>query len=159
TPAPGQPYLPPRRTTGVSSGLNPLTVDFELRRGVLLRGRVTDKATGQPVAARVEYLAFEDNPGLKAGDVLRGLSFGTPTAPDGPVTRVGLPGRGLLAAKATYKESYGDRKRYLLDVGADKIKGPIITHLGPWWPTQFNTLVEINPAPGAGSVRQDITLD
>src|SRR5262249_17351756 len=40
TPAAGQPYLPPPRTTaGVSPGLEPLRVDFALKRGVLIRGR------------------------------------------------------------------------------------------------------------------------
>src|SRR5262249_1564256 len=82
TPAAGQPYLPPpRKTAGVSSGLDPLTVNFEMQRGVLIRGRVTDKATGQPVPAVVEYFAFEDNPHYKEGGVLWGLSFQTRTSP------------------------------------------------------------------------------
>jgi RNA polymerase sigma factor (sigma-70 family) len=160
TPAPGQPYLPPeRKTTGVSAGLDPLRVDFELKRGVLIRGRVTDKETGQPLWARVEYFAFADNPHLKQGGALHGLSFQTRTTPDGSFTLVALPGRGLVAARAAYKETYSDRKRYLINVGADKIKGPIITHLGPWLHWQFNTVVEISPARNAESIRQDIALD
>jgi RNA polymerase sigma factor (sigma-70 family) len=159
TPAAGQPYLPPeRKTAGVSSGLDPLTVDFELKRGVLIRGRVTDKETGQPMAARVEYFAFEDNPQFQKGGVLWGLSFHTPTAPDGSFTLVALPGRGLLAAKASYMDGYQEKKPYLMDVGAANIKGPIRTHLGPWTAMQFNTVVEINPARDAESIHQDIAI-
>lgn len=159
TPAAGQPYLPPeRKTAGVSFGLDPLKVDFELKRGVLIRGRVTDKDTGQPVAARVEYFAFEDNPQFQEGGVLRGLSFHTPTTPDGSFTLVGLPGRGLLAAKSTYQERYQEKKRYLMDVGVSSIKGPIRTHLGRWSAMQFNTVVEIDPARDAESIHQDIAL-
>jgi RNA polymerase sigma factor (sigma-70 family) len=159
TPAAGQPYLPPeRKTAGVSSGLDPLRVDFKLKRGVLIRGRVTDKETGQPVAARVEYFAFADNPHFQARGVLWGLSFHTPTAPDGSFTLVGLPGRGLLAAKSTYLEGFEEGKRYLMDVGVANIKGPIQTHLGPWLAMQFNTVVEINPARDAESIHQDLAL-
>jgi RNA polymerase sigma factor (sigma-70 family) len=159
TPAAGQPYLPPeRKSAGVSSGLDPLRVDFELKRGVLIRGRVTDQETGLSVAARVEYFAFADNPHYQAGGVLWGLSFHTPTAPDGSFTLVGLPGRGLLAAKSTYLEGFEEQKPYLKDVGAANIKGPIQTHLGPWMVMQFNTVVEINPAQDAESIHQDIAL-
>jgi RNA polymerase sigma factor (sigma-70 family) len=159
TPAAGQPYLPPeRKTAGVSSGLDPLRVDFELKRGVLIRGRVTDKETGQPMAARVEYFAFADNPQFQEGGVLWGLSFHTPTAPDGSFTLVGLPGRGLLAAKSSYMEGYQEKKPYLMDVGAANIKGPIRTHLGPWISMQFNTVVEVNPARDAESIHQDLAL-
>ncbi len=159
TPAAGQPYLPPERATaGVSSGTDPLRVDFALKRGVLIRGRVTDKVTGQPVAARVEYMAFEDNPHLKGGGVLRGVAYQVRTNPNGSFTIAGLPGRGLLAAKATYKEmeGYHPNSRYLLDVGADKIKGQVVTH-GPWPARQFHAVVEIDPAQGK-ALRQDIVL-
>jgi RNA polymerase sigma factor (sigma-70 family) len=160
TPAPGQPYLPPpRKTMGVSSGVNPLTVDFQMKRGVLIRGRVTDKDTGQPVPAVVEYFTSEDNPHYKKEEVLWGLSFQTRTAQDGSYTLVGLPGRGLLATKASYGENFGYENSYRRGVGADKIKEPILTHLDRLYPVFFNTLVEINPARGAASIRQDLALD
>src|SRR5207248_10123264 len=118
TPAPGQPYLPPpRKTIGRSSGLDPLTVDFEMSRGVLIRGRVTDKKTGQPVPAVVEYFVIEDNPHYKKEETLWGLSFHTRTAPDGSYTLVALPGRGLVAAKASYGDNFGYENSYLRGVG------------------------------------------
>ena len=42
----------------------PFTFDIALKRGVLVRGRLTDKATGKPVRGHVEYYAFQDNPHL-----------------------------------------------------------------------------------------------
>lgn len=55
-PAVGQPYLLPerKRAAGLSSVLDPLRVDFELKSHMLIRRCVTDKETGQPVAARQE---------------------------------------------------------------------------------------------------------
>src|SRR5262249_53150911 len=44
-PAPGQPYLPAARSREGGPGLGPVTMDFALKRGVLIRGRVTNKAT------------------------------------------------------------------------------------------------------------------
>ena len=35
-----------------------------LKRGVLVRGRLTDKATGKPVTGYMETTAFADNPHL-----------------------------------------------------------------------------------------------
>jgi RNA polymerase sigma factor (sigma-70 family) len=44
-------------------GLGALTCDIELVRGLTVRGRVTDKDTGKPVAAaRVEYIPLGGNP-------------------------------------------------------------------------------------------------
>ena len=42
----------------------PFTFDIALKRGVLVRGRLTDKATGRPLRGSVIYHAFADNPHL-----------------------------------------------------------------------------------------------
>jgi RNA polymerase sigma factor (sigma-70 family) len=151
--AAGQPYLPTRKTAGLSPGLDPITVDFELTRGVTIRGHVTDRETGRPVAALVEYFAFADNPHLEGAGIHGTNRVQARTAADGSFTLVGLPGQGLLAARATY----GFEPRYLMDVGADKIKGEL--HLGSWRAKQFNTVVEISPAEDAEAVVQDVALD
>src|SRR5206468_12015452 len=44
-----QGYLPISRQVDDRDGLQPITVDFELLRGVVVQGRLTDKKTGQPV--------------------------------------------------------------------------------------------------------------
>ena len=42
-----------------------MTVDVELRRGVWIEGKITDKTTGQPVRGAVEYFALSGNPNLR----------------------------------------------------------------------------------------------
>ncbi len=159
-PGPGQPYLPATRTLRAAPGLGPVTADFGLKRGVLIRGRVTDRETGRPVAALVRYGAFVDNPEARA---LRDCEYiEVRTADDGSFTLLGLPGRGLLAAKAADLEQEG---RYVMAAGADRIKGPLFgednynTEPSAIDPREFNTLAEINPAGGAGSVVRDLVLD
>jgi hypothetical protein len=162
-PAPGQPYLPAAKTRRTDPGLDPVTVDFTLKRAVLIRGRVTDKATGRPVAALVRYGAFVDNPHLKEAPGFRTSDHDmVRTAEDGSFTLVGLPGRGLLAAKAADREEEG---RYVTGAGADEIQGPrygadhFNTEPGPCNPYEFNTLAEVNPAKDAGSIVRDLVLD
>ena len=46
-------------------GLEPLTVDFEMERGVAIRGKLLDKATGKPVQGHVGWTPTPDNPNLK----------------------------------------------------------------------------------------------
>jgi RNA polymerase sigma factor (sigma-70 family) len=158
-PAAGQPYLGSALAVGAGTALEPVTLDFALKRGVVIRGRVTNKETGQPMRAQVEYFAFLDNPHLREAPGFRGndhVSAGT--GADGSFTLVGLPGRGLLAAKA------GEEGRYVMASGADRIKGAERGHHFRTDPficaaPLFNTLVEINPARGAETFTCDVALD
>jgi RNA polymerase sigma factor (sigma-70 family) len=157
--ASGQPYLPSGKTTAAGFGLDAVTVPFELKRGVVIRGRVTSRQTQQPVPAEVEYLAFADNPHLEGSGVRGFTPIRTRTAADGSFTLVGLPGRGLLAVKALY----GDKDRYVLAAGAERIKGlekgSFRTHMGPVFARAYNTLVEVNPGREVRSIRQDVALE
>src|SRR5262249_5394404 len=161
-PGPGQPYLGAGRTAGAAPGLNPVTVDFTLRRGVRVSGRVTNKETGRPVAALVEYFAFDDNAYLKEAPGFRDVyQAETRTAADGSYSLLALPGRGLLAVKAASRELEG---HYLMAVGAGQIKGPrdgdnFITHPHICHITRFNTLVAVDPARDAESLVRDLVLD
>ncbi len=64
----GQPYLVQESAAGDSEGLKPIAVDFRLARGVAVRARLIDKATGKPVRGGVMYLPLgrdgQDNPFL-----------------------------------------------------------------------------------------------
>ena len=97
----------------------PITFDIALKRGVLVRGRLTDKATGKPVRGHVEYYAFQDNvyvdefPNFKRES--QGVFFFM-QATDGRFTVPALPGRGLITARAP-------EGAYLHGLGADAIKG------------------------------------
>jgi RNA polymerase sigma factor (sigma-70 family) len=79
-------------------GLEPLTVDFELERGVIVRGRLTDKHTGKPVRGEVQYVVLPDNPHLKDFEGINSLTGRT--AVDGSFSVVAIPGPGLLCVTA-----------------------------------------------------------
>ncbi len=78
-------------------GFEPVTVDFDLERGLAIRGRVLDKKTGKPVPGTVQYHAFADNPHLKR---VSDLSKGGYVAADGSFSIAGLPGPGVLSVLA-----------------------------------------------------------
>jgi RNA polymerase sigma factor (sigma-70 family) len=153
-PGPEQPYLGAGSGVPGEAGLGPARVDFELKRGVAIRGKVTDKATGKPVAAGVEYLALPDNPHR---DDARGLGGETWTRPDGSFEVVGLPGRGLVVARA-------GRDRYLTGPRADKISevdplGTIKAIPHGFEPDFLHAIVAVDPSEDARSFRCDVVLD
>jgi RNA polymerase sigma factor (sigma-70 family) len=86
-------------------GREPLTVDFELERGLEITGRLTDRATGKPVRGHVHYFTPPTNPNLKDFASVNNLlvllvSDWGRTAPDGTFTVLGIPGPGVLVAAA-----------------------------------------------------------
>jgi RNA polymerase sigma factor (sigma-70 family) len=152
----GQPYWGTVKGVPNDLGVEEATVDFELGRGVLIKGRVTDKLTSKPAAgADVEYFVFPDNPHLKnAPDAaLHQRQF---TGSDGSFQFIGLPGRGLVAA-------HGHGDRYAVGVGAEKYKDrDPVGHLPtkpPCLAIGFHTLVEVEPARDADVVPCEVVLD
>ena len=61
-PNPEQPYFMHRLEVPDTPGLAPVTVDINLKRGLWITGRVTDKRTGKPVPSSLRYLPFRSNP-------------------------------------------------------------------------------------------------
>src|SRR5262249_37254364 len=61
-PANDLPCLSAIREVGDTPGLEPITIDVALKRGVRVKGRILDKATGKPVQAGFDYFCFEDHP-------------------------------------------------------------------------------------------------
>jgi RNA polymerase sigma factor (sigma-70 family) len=156
-PPENEPYLMATCRVEDTPGLGPVTVDFRLKRGVWLTGRVIDQVTRQPVRAGVEYVVFEDNPHRAEAPGLSVDLYLESRASDGTFRTVALPGRGLLAARAR-----GDQ--YRIAVGADKIKGLRANgsfHTYPHWliATGYHRLVEVSPAPGAKELACDLLLD
>ncbi|HEY7154143.1 MAG TPA: sigma-70 family RNA polymerase sigma factor, partial [Gemmataceae bacterium] len=107
----GQPYFLSRKEVGDTLGLDAVRVDFALKRGVWVRGRITDKVAGKPVRARVRYGVFFDNPHRRGVPGYDGSATAV-TRDDGSFAVLALPGRGLLAVTA-------EEDRFLLSVGAD----------------------------------------
>jgi RNA polymerase sigma factor (sigma-70 family) len=155
----GQSYLEAHKNAPAAGGLESVTVDAELKRGVRIKARAIDKATGKPVVANVEYFPFRDNPYRKDAP---GLWPRSSTREDGTFEFIGLPGRAILTARAHNEE-------YLMSVGADKFKrnaigqlsdntGQVLTapgcHARDW-----HTLMEIEVAKDAAALTCDIVLD
>ena len=103
------PYFHASRTAVPDApGVSEMEVGFELERGVAIRGRLIDQATGRPVSGRVMYIPDVENPALKDYLELRRTHFFAfpwpdslgKTAADGSFTIVAVPGPGWLAADA-----------------------------------------------------------
>jgi RNA polymerase sigma factor (sigma-70 family) len=160
--APDLPYLPVSRAVEDTPGLGPVTVDFALKRGVWVQGRVTEKGTGKPLGGGVSYYCFRDNPHSKEVPAVFGGGLGGPVRDDGTFRVVTVPGRGVIAVNADHNY------RYLRGVGAERIKGPRVrlaedlecldTYPFRCQIPSHNTLVEIAPRPGDESVTCDVAV-
>jgi hypothetical protein len=158
-----RPYPVSFRDVHDSPGLVPVTVDFALKRGVWVEGKITDKATGKPAKAYLEYFALSDNPNLRdypgfGGDGLGAAAgyFSVKTKEDGSYRVVGLPGPGLIAV-------FYDGRHLLAPERDDEYgtKAPFLStapyQLAP--PINYTALARVDPAWAAESVRRDVTLD
>jgi protein involved in polysaccharide export with SLBB domain/protocatechuate 3,4-dioxygenase beta subunit len=164
-PSKDQPYLLSKKTADTAGGKDPLQVDFELKRGIWIRGKVIDAKTGKPVpCCSVDYYVFLDNPHVKSAPGFRGAYqyFSYQTDKDGHYALPGLPGRGILVVKAWWQ----GMDRYPLRVGIEKIPelchaGGVFTKVAPTelYMGHINVLAEVNPPEGAESVQQDFKLD
>jgi RNA polymerase sigma factor (sigma-70 family) len=161
TEAPGEPYVDGGfLCEKVAPGAGPFTFDIALKRGVLVRGRLTDKATGRPLRGEVFYRAFGDNPHLDEYPDFKRGSRGEPLVipDDGRFTIPALPGRGLIAARA-FEEGY------LHGIGAEAIKGldrrmnAFTTYPNIVGDRVYNLYVEINPAQEAQEVTLELQAD
>jgi hypothetical protein len=156
-PADDQPYLVAAADVSDSPGFDPVTLDFELKRGVWIEGRLTDKTTGKPVLGMVHYLArvsnvyVRDYPRYEPIDNRRTWNV----RPDGTFRIVGLPGPGLLLVHA------GDH--YLLALERDDAFGTrdLHTQTIPFRVSTdgANAVAQIDPPKGTDSFHRDVTVD
>jgi RNA polymerase sigma factor (sigma-70 family) len=164
--------LPAETRVKDDTGLGPLTQDFALVRGVRVRGRVTDRATGKPVRAALWYAPLDDKKylaRLPADDFYKHSILGLRTDTDGNYSLLALPGRGLITFRAEvggpnpYVQAVLDprhRKRaYSTDpqdgMGESFLAagGRLASLLG------HNAYALIEPTPGSGPVTVDVQLD
>ncbi len=105
-PAPGTPYVESQvRVVADQPGFEPVAFDVELERRPAVRGRVTDRTTGKPVKAWVEYRPLAKNPNLAAHPTLAEPRLGnhpptTSTDADGRFFLAVIPGPGVLLVRA-----------------------------------------------------------
>jgi RNA polymerase sigma factor (sigma-70 family) len=159
-PGTGKPYPNASfRAEGKTPAFDPVIFDITLKRGILVRGKVTDKATGQPVPGYVQVFVFYDNPYIRE---FPGFRAGLPRycpLDNGRYEIVALPGRSVIGFRSD------DMHRYRGYVGAESIKGydpkfrgfntsPYMTHAG-----NYNTMAELNLDPKAESATLDLQAD
>ncbi len=154
-PGRGQPYLGAGAEAPAGIAPDSAAVDFALKHGVAIRGKLTEKATGKPVPGVVEYFLFGDNP--HRAEVGRLPGGEVRTGPDGSFELVALPDRGLVAARAA-------KDHYLPGQGAATIRGADERgwfHTDPHLcqPEFFHAIIAIEPAEGADSITCNLALD
>jgi predicted alpha/beta-hydrolase family hydrolase len=124
-----------------TEGLQPLTVDFELARGVVLTGRLIDRATGKGVKGGLRYAPLPGNKyfGRKGYDSYRYERFTHETDAQGRFRLVVIPGPGVLLAQA-----YGGNGRYrqaTIDP-ADRRRVPVVSKDGDRYFTAADNSLE-----------------
>jgi RNA polymerase sigma factor (sigma-70 family) len=93
----GQPYLTVQKKVRWPKGAVKQEVRIALPRGVLVRGKITESASGKPVAgASVQYLPLQANNPNYRGDVITGWQGIVVSAADGVFQIPVLPGPGHL---------------------------------------------------------------
>jgi hypothetical protein len=90
-------YRPMYQGLSDAPGVEPSRLDFKLAPGIPVQGKVTNRTTGKPVVAFVEYCPTLENPNLNS---LNGISLFEPiaTRPDGSFALSALPGPGVVFA-------------------------------------------------------------
>ncbi len=143
-----------------SPALQPVTFDVALKQGVLIRGRVTDKATGRPAPGYIDVYTFRDNPAIKefpGYGTYNDLAYNF-IHDDGRYEVVGLPGRNIIACRS-------EMRRYRGPVGAEKIRGYDLQRMSldtlplNCYINNYHLLAEIDIDPKAESATLDLQLD
>lgn len=151
------PYLAVIRKVDDTHGLEPVTLDIPMKRGIWIKGRVIDKATGKTMMAGFDYFCFGDNPFARDLPLLNFVPQDF-TRKDGSFRTVALPGRGLIAVRA-------NTDKYRMAVGAeklnDKVEGGQLVNTLPYhlYPGNFHTIVEVSPKEGDEAISCDVYLD
>jgi RNA polymerase sigma factor (sigma-70 family) len=101
-PTPKQPYFQYTTTVASKPGLTEIPVELKLTKGVMVKGRVTEKGSGAPVAgAGIRYTALADNKHYaelmsgKRGE--SGMAWNSDA--DGRFEFIALPGSGVVTAQ------------------------------------------------------------
>ena len=141
-----------------TKGRDPITVDFELEKGLVLQCRLTDRASGKPVRAGVFYFALAENPHAKDYASLTSFPIEINAAPvqaDGSFRLLAIPGPGLLCASAA------DTDRYVRADLKDWDGLPVkVVYPMPINPTSYHTVVRIEPSEkDPKSLRGDIQFE
>jgi protocatechuate 3,4-dioxygenase beta subunit len=163
-----QPYFMRNIPIPDPPGLERVSMEIELHRGIWITGKVSDKKTGNPIkGVPLHYLPFLENKFAQATpefgpnrSVLVIVRDRYKTKPDGTYRLVGLPGRAIVGVAPW------DRVPFRFGYGADSIEGKDEHgHFATWWnpfpagETSLLSMKEINPPESAEVVHLDLELD
>ncbi len=155
-PKEGQPYARAAlRVPADSPALEPVTFDIALKRAILVRGRVTDKATGRPVPGYVSAYSFRDDPHVRDYPSFEGSSLQyIRLRDDGRFEVVALPGRGIITC-------FSDPRRYRLGVGARPSRAAEFFNTLPisTYREQYHVFAAVNLDPKVGSATVDLQVN
>jgi hypothetical protein len=167
-----QPYLTSERTVDDNAGYETQTADFRLLKGVVVTGRLTDRANGRPVQAWVGYAALRDNPHWSRApgfQPMPGISNGyrpvhyVPSMADGSFRLVVLPGAGFLVAFIQYQADRfipaGVPNKRMPGAPADALDVHYDTVPFELFPSNFPAVKPIEIAAGTDSITCDLTFD
>jgi RNA polymerase sigma factor (sigma-70 family) len=154
-------------------GLGPLTCDIELTSGLMVHGRITDKATGKAIAhAQVEYHPLAGNHfAIRMAQVAKPCAA-TTTDPDGSYALTVLPGPGVIAVTGPRLEAHMPALVTLQDL-KDFFKAPVIEQrsedfltvagggnsFGAISQNFYNALVLLEPGEKEEGLVKDVTLE
>ena len=141
-PPSGAPFLAMNLPLDDTPGLEPITADVKLVRGIPVQGRVLDAATGQPVKGSVEYHPLFPNPFIDH-------HFSRSQVPhsrtrelraDGSFTLTVLPGPGVVLFQA-YGGPY---ESYAPTVGGRALSSSISTYTYDYFQSYLPATVDRN---------------
>ncbi len=155
-PADNQPYLETTAEVPDSPGFDPVTVDFGLKRGIWIEGRLTDKATGRPVPGKVYYLARIGNKFVRDYTGYEPLHAHANNRQDGTFRVVGLPGPGLLAVVRSGGDYLSAQERDDEEGTRDRVTQTIPLRVST---EGFVAQALIDPPQGAKIFHRDVALD
>ncbi|WP_422931963.1 sigma-70 family RNA polymerase sigma factor [Singulisphaera sp. PoT] len=131
-----------------------------IKRGVIVRGRVTEKETGEPVRASLHVYTFDENPHTREFPGYGVGNLSPVFTEDGRYEAVALPGRGIIGVIVA-----GYSPAYRTEVGVDGIQGYDPKFKGfrtlPHFciASNYHTLAELNIPEGVESITLDLQVE
>ena len=156
-----EPYLPANVIARTNDEQSLLKLDFSLKQGVWLEGRVTDAHSGEPVRATIDYSALNDNPYLAQAPGFELAVSGSlcRTNQSGNYRLPVLPGPGIVAVNAL------DSRRYPTGIMSERLAAEypgnstlLMTRPAAIFPLGFNFLASVDPADATESEELNIQL-
>jgi RNA polymerase sigma factor (sigma-70 family) len=153
-----EPYLTCAREVPNTPGLEPVRIDFELKRGIWFEGKLTDKATGQPLWSTVNYYALASNPNLRDHPGFEHLpGEGTETGADGVYRVPGLPGSGYIVVWGLPDYLRAPQRDDEFGMAEDRHLDTRPQPLELF--RNFGAITAVEVKSGVESVKRDITID